>query len=224
MWANTNEKLNSEKFEEVVMPIEERAVDWDCLIVGGGPAGLTAAIYLGRYRRNVVLIDGNNSRASLIPKSHNYPGFASGISGPDLLEVLRNQALAYGTAVNRGLVRSIAIHPGVLDAETTLGTISARRVILATGLVDNAPGIPRVREAIDEGHLRYCPICDGYEATLCYRQCRERVGQGLVHEDILPRRHTSLSGSHALRRRRHQIGECGSTCTEYIRRGHQKGE
>jgi thioredoxin reductase (NADPH) len=59
--------------------------DIDCLIVGGGPAGLTAAIYLARYRRNVVLFDSGESRADLIPESRNYLGFAQGISGRKLL-------------------------------------------------------------------------------------------------------------------------------------------
>ena len=55
---------------------------YDCLIIGGGPAGLTAAVYLARYRRRIVLFDAGESRASLIPESHNYPGFPGGISGP----------------------------------------------------------------------------------------------------------------------------------------------
>ena len=57
----------------------------DCLIIGGGPAGLTAAIYLARYRRRVTVVDAGKSRAALIPESHNYPGF-QGIAGPALLE------------------------------------------------------------------------------------------------------------------------------------------
>jgi thioredoxin reductase (NADPH) len=67
----------------------------DCLIVGGGPAGLTAATYLGRYRRSVILIDEGESRAALIPESHNYPGY-TGIAGPDLLKLLRRQATDFG--------------------------------------------------------------------------------------------------------------------------------
>ena len=48
----------------------------DCLVVGGGPAGLTTAMYLARYRRNILLIDKGHSRAEMIPQSHNYPGFS----------------------------------------------------------------------------------------------------------------------------------------------------
>ncbi|MET1047917.1 MAG: FAD-dependent oxidoreductase, partial [Hyphomicrobium sp.] len=51
------------------------ADELDCLIIGGGPAGLTAAIYLARYHRRVAVYDSRNSRAGLIPESHNYPGF-----------------------------------------------------------------------------------------------------------------------------------------------------
>src|SRR4051812_1007322 len=67
----------------------------DALIIGGGPSGLMAAIYLARYRRKVLLIDEGASRAALIPESHNYPGF-KGIAGPALLARLREQASLYG--------------------------------------------------------------------------------------------------------------------------------
>jgi threonine dehydrogenase-like Zn-dependent dehydrogenase len=66
---------------------------WDCLIVGGGPAGLTAAIYLGRYLRSTLMVDNGASRALLIPESHNYPGF-KGIAGPKLLDILRKDGPA----------------------------------------------------------------------------------------------------------------------------------
>src|SRR4051812_41167398 len=58
---------------------------YDCLIVGGGPAGLMAAIYLARFRRRVCVADAGASRAALIPRSHNVPGFVHGLSGTDLL-------------------------------------------------------------------------------------------------------------------------------------------
>jgi thioredoxin reductase (NADPH) len=67
---------------------------YDCVIIGAGPAGLTAAVYLARYRRRIVLFDTGESRASLIPESHNYPGFPGGICGTGLLGALRKQAQA----------------------------------------------------------------------------------------------------------------------------------
>jgi len=137
----------------------------DCLIVGGGPAGLTAALYLARYRRSVALVDSDESRASLIPKTHNYPGFVAGISGSDLLKKLREQAYSYGVGVNQGMVQSILLRDDdTFQAMTTCGVVSSRRIILATGLVDKDLRLPKQSEAIEEGLLRYCPICDGYEA------------------------------------------------------------
>src|SRR5712672_2499249 len=69
----------------------------DCLVIGGGPAGLLAAVYLGRYRRSVQVIDAGESRAAKIPESHNYPGFF-GIAGPELLRRLNAQARQYGAS------------------------------------------------------------------------------------------------------------------------------
>ncbi len=66
--------------------------DLDCLIIGGGPAGLTAAVYLARYHRKVAVFDAGRSRARLIPESHNYPGFPNGITGQQLLGSLAAQA------------------------------------------------------------------------------------------------------------------------------------
>src|SRR5689334_10131808 len=81
---------------------------FDCLIVGAGPAGLTAATYLGRYRRNCIIVDSGCSRASLIPRSHNCPGFPLGVSGKELLSRLRHQAANYGVRVIAGEVTSLA--------------------------------------------------------------------------------------------------------------------
>ena len=73
----------------------------DCLIIGGGPAGLTAAIYLRRFYRDILLVDAGRSRARLIPLTHNYPGFPDGISGPELLERLRTQLARMNGQVTR---------------------------------------------------------------------------------------------------------------------------
>ena len=75
----------------------------DCLIVGGGPAGLTAAIYLARYRRSMRVIDGGQSYR-LIPTSHNYPGF-KGVGGVELLQRLREQAMRYDVPLEAGQCR-----------------------------------------------------------------------------------------------------------------------
>jgi thioredoxin reductase (NADPH) len=137
----------------------------DCLIVGGGPAGLTAAIYLARFRRNVLVVDAGKSRAALIPESHNYPGFR-GIAGPELLARLREQASSYGVPLEQGRVTELQRRSSD-DFSAKFGTngISARRVLIASGLVDEEPGVPGLTNAIYDGAIRFCPICDGYEAT-----------------------------------------------------------
>ena len=142
----------------------------DCLIVGGGPAGLTAAIYLGRYRRSVMLVDAGESRAALIPESHNYPGYA-GISGRDLLKLLRRQAGSFGAELIDGRVDSLeAGGDNLLLARFGGETVRARSVLMASGIVDKDPPLPGIRIAVQKGTLRYCPICDGYEAR------DERIG------------------------------------------------
>src|SRR5687767_2675026 len=79
----------------------------DCLIVGAGPAGLTAAIYLARYRREIVLADAGRSRARWIPVSKNTPGFPAGIHGETLLAELREQAGRYGVEPHECRVQSL---------------------------------------------------------------------------------------------------------------------
>jgi len=138
----------------------------DCLIVGGGPAGLTAAIYLGRYRRSVMVVDEGKSRAALIPESHNYPGY-TGISGPDLLKLLRRQAGEFGAQLFGGRVEALqpeAEPGGIITARFSGGSVRTRSVLLATGIVDNDPPLSGIGIAVRKGTLRYCPICDGYEA------------------------------------------------------------
>jgi thioredoxin reductase (NADPH) len=136
-----------------------------CLIVGAGPAGLTAAIYLARYRRNVALVDAGESRAALIPETHNYPGFAHGIAGPELLAALKQQAASYGIVTTQARIVRLSIEGSGFRASWNGGNLRAPRVILATGLIDKAPDVPDLRGATDRGLVRYCPICDGYEAT-----------------------------------------------------------
>lgn len=139
-------------------------MDWDCIIVGGGPAGLTAATYLARYRRKVVVFDTGDSRAAQIPESHNHPGF-TGIAGPDLLKRLRKQAQTYDVAFREKRVESLRKASGGFVATTADGEIEAPRVLIATGLTDKTVKLPGLEDAVARALVRYCPICDGYEAT-----------------------------------------------------------
>ena len=79
----------------------------DCIIIGGGPGGLTAGIYLKRFRRDILIIDDQQSRAALIPMSHNYPGYPKGISGLDLLKQLKAQLGRYNGQIFIDTVQTI---------------------------------------------------------------------------------------------------------------------
>lgn len=136
----------------------------ECIVIGAGPAGLTAAIYLARYRRRIVVFDGGASRAALIPRSHNCPGFPDGLPGKELLGRLREQAERYGARVTPGEVTDLRRLPnGEFEAIAGDDRVKARKVLLATGVEDVQPDIENLRRAIREGHVRLCPVCDGYE-------------------------------------------------------------
>jgi thioredoxin reductase (NADPH) len=140
----------------------------DCLIIGGGPAGLTAALYLARFNRRFLLVDGGASRAAWIPASHNFPVFSNGVAGPRMLALQREHLGRYDVSPQDGCVKQLTKVDGAFEAlvTTEAGTMNvhAKRVLLATGAVDVEPDLPNLPDAMRRGLLRYCPICDGYEA------------------------------------------------------------
>lgn len=141
----------------------------DCIIIGAGPAGLTAAIYLARFHLSIRLFDSGTSRAALIPCTHNHAGFPEGISGTELLARMLDQAERYGAHRELARVTRIARVEGEGFAVTTDShEYRSRAVLLATGVINIRPnGMDDTvhTEALAEGLLRYCPICDGYEVT-----------------------------------------------------------
>jgi thioredoxin reductase (NADPH) len=142
-------------------------VSYDAAIIGGGPAGLTAAIYLARYRRKVVVFDRGGSRASLIPTSHNHAGYPQGIHGKDLLAAMRAQAEQFGAELRGGDVDAIAAQDQGWHLTGEGIGLTARTILFATGTVNRYPAIPReVHDAaLAAGKLRYCPVCDAFEAS-----------------------------------------------------------
>jgi len=146
-------------------PLPEEPLD--CLIVGGGPAGLTAAIYLGRFHRRVLVVDSGDGRLRMIPRSHNHPGYPEGVTGIDLLEDMRKQAARYGATLLDGEVKAITRKGDLFVAETDKGRFTARSVILGTGVVNHRPPLDEAThaDAVARGLLRYCPICDAFEQT-----------------------------------------------------------
>lgn len=138
----------------------------DCAIIGAGAAGLTAATYLARFRRRFVILDGGTSRLLLVPTSHNYPGYVGGIRGPDLLARLRAQVAEYGVTITPGTADALErLHDGSFIVRAGDTQWHAATVILATGVIDVEPDMAEVKEALAAGVLRYCPICDGFEAS-----------------------------------------------------------
>ncbi|HEU4850837.1 MAG TPA: NAD(P)/FAD-dependent oxidoreductase [Telluria sp.] len=137
---------------------------YDVLIVGGGPGGLTAATYLRRFRRSVAVIDKGHSRLSLIPVSHNYPGFPAGVNGAELLYRMREQLRQYGGEVTQGEVHELARDADLnFVAQTSEGEVRARVVLLASGVVDGGMPMERWHDAVACGAVRLCPVCDGYD-------------------------------------------------------------
>lgn len=136
----------------------------DCLVIGAGPAGLTAALYLRRFLRRVLVVDAGRSRAMTIGKSHNFPGFPDGIWGHDLLAQLREQLAGVDGALLTAEVTGISCDADSgFSAQFAGQTWHTRTLLLATGVVDTVPSLSGIEQLQQRGLLRQCPICDGYE-------------------------------------------------------------
>jgi thioredoxin reductase (NADPH) len=141
----------------------------DCLIVGGGPAGLTAAIYLARFHLDILVVDGGKSRASSIPCTRNHAGYPDGIEGKELLRRMREQACKYGAKIENEFVTKLERDEdsGLFTATWGSGCERARTILLATGVANRRPPMDEELhdDALARGLVRYCPICDGFEVT-----------------------------------------------------------
>ena len=141
----------------------------DCLIIGGGPAGLTAAIYLARFHLDIMVVDAGKSRASWIPCTRNVSGFPDGIKGTELLQRMRDQACKYGAKIETEFVPKLERDEktGLFTATWGSGCATARSVLIATGVTNRRPPMDEELhdDALARGLVRYCPICDGYEVT-----------------------------------------------------------
>jgi thioredoxin reductase (NADPH) len=117
----------------------------DCIIIGAGPAGLTAAIYLARFHLSIRMFDCGDSRAALIPCTRNHAGYPDGISGTDLLARMLGQAERFGARRELARVSAIAAVGDGFEVliEDTERVIPARTVLLATGVENNRPDMPR---------------------------------------------------------------------------------
>jgi thioredoxin reductase (NADPH) len=131
------------------------------IVVGGGLAGLSAGIYLGRARRETLLIDSGKSMARWEPDVQNYLGFPEGISGEELLRRARRQARKYGVKIVRDDIRSARRLKSEFFLKGTRADYRAPSLLLATGIFHIPPEIPGVSACL--GHsLFFCKDCDGF--------------------------------------------------------------
>lgn len=144
-------------------PLAEEAEDAEVAVVGGGSAGLAAAIVLARSRRNVVVIDAGQPRNSLAEAAHNVLG-NEGIAPLDLLAKGRAEAEFYGVRILPGKATGVSggIDDFTLEVDGGAQHVRARRLILASGLIDDLPDIPGVQDGWGTSVL-HCPFCHGWE-------------------------------------------------------------
>lgn len=133
----------------------------DCVVIGGGPAGLTAAIFLGRYRRKVLVIDSGKPRNAASRGIHGFLGW-DGVEPAELLRRGRKQALDSGATVVESVVDSVACDGDSFIICMGNTEIRSRRIVLAYGVRDVLPEIEGFDQTYGRG-VYHCPDCDGYE-------------------------------------------------------------
>jgi thioredoxin reductase len=134
---------------------------WDAIIVGGGPAGLSAALFLGRCRRKVLLFDDSRPRNAASRAAH---GFLSrdGIEPGELRRIGREQLSQYAVKIRDETVTEVARRASHFEVTTASGRCQGRKLLLATGIVDELPPIDGLR-ALYGNSVFTCPLCDGWE-------------------------------------------------------------
>ena len=133
----------------------------DILVLGGGPAGATAAIYAARGGQSVTLVYEDGGALARAERIENYYGFPTSITGPDLFRQGLEQARAMGVTIVKAQILGLGFGQEGLEAETTAGTLAAPAVILATGTQRRRPRIPGLDE-LDGAGVSYCAVCDGF--------------------------------------------------------------
>lgn len=133
----------------------------DVLVLGGGPAGVTAAVYAARSGKSVTLLYRDGGALTRAERIENFYGFPEPVTGPELFRRGLAQAEALGVQVRKTQVLGLGFGPEGLEAETPDGPFSARAVILATGAQRRQPRLPGLKELEGAG-VSYCAVCDGF--------------------------------------------------------------
>ena len=145
--------------------MEQPEDTFDVVVVGGGPAGLSAALLLSRARRRVIVIDDGRPRNVYAAHMHGVLGH-DGLPPLRLLELGRREIAGYGGRFEHGTVAALMVRGGAVDVARRRETrFRARRALVATGLSDDLPDIPGIRDQWGRGAV-VCPYCDGWEHRL----------------------------------------------------------
>lgn len=140
-----------------------KANSYECIIVGGGIAGLQAALQLGRYMHNVLVLDNQDGRSNLCRAYHNILGWPEGVSGETLRNLGRKQAESYGVEFKKGFVHKSEKNGENILLHTEDGTVyEAKTLLLSTGIKDRIPSIKNIEPCLGIS-IYVCPDCDGYE-------------------------------------------------------------
>jgi len=133
------------------------------IVIGSGPAGLTAGLYTARANLTPLVIEGLEAGGQLMLTTlvENWPGHRDGIMGPELMAEIRAQAERFGAEVIRGQVTSVDVMSNPVVVTTTEGEYTARSLIIATGASARLLGLPSERTLLGHG-VSTCATCDGY--------------------------------------------------------------
>jgi len=147
--------------DDVEHALREPEAEYDVIVIGVGPAGLTAAIYTSSLKLRTLVFEGSNpSRLKWAHAVNNYPGFPEGIQGAELLRRLREQALKFGTEIRKGDVLAADLIGDIKTVTTHDASVTARTAIIATGIQQKRTEITGEDRFLGAG-VSYCVICDG---------------------------------------------------------------
>ena len=157
----------------------------DVVIIGGGPAGCSCALYTARSNLSTIILDKNPAVGALAitHKIANYPGVAGDASGEELLKTMRDQAISYGAEYKQAQVYGISMSDTEKIVYTPEGTFVGKTLVLATGAMGRASTLPGENEFLGRG-VSYCATCDGAfyknQEVVVYGSNQEAIDEALV--------------------------------------------